>query len=71
VFVGRVEVLSPATLKAVETAVAANDTSVVKTYGRFLGPIMERLSTASTSNGATILNAAFRDYINQAGGCSK
>ena len=71
VFVGRVEVLSPATLKAVESAIAANDTNVVKTYGRFLGPIMERLPQGATANGATILNAAFRDYINQAAGCSK
>ena len=68
VFVGRVEVLSPATLKAVESALAANDTSVVKTYGRFLGPIMERLGGPNSSN---ILNAAFKDYIGQAGGCTK
>jgi hypothetical protein len=68
VFVGRVEVLSPATLKAVESAIAANDTGVVKTYGRFLGPIMERLGGPNTGN---FLNAAFKDYISQAGGCTK
>jgi hypothetical protein len=40
VFVGRLEVVTPATQKAVETAFAANDTATLKAYGRFLEPIL-------------------------------
>jgi hypothetical protein len=41
VFVGRFEVLTPATLKAVRTAVACNDQDTLDQYGRFLGTIIE------------------------------
>jgi hypothetical protein len=72
VFVGRVEVLTPTTLKAVETALAANDTSVVNTYGRFLGPIIERLpAEMRTAQGASVLNAAFKNYVEQAASCRR
>jgi hypothetical protein len=40
VFVGRLEVVTPATQKAVETALADNDTAMLKAYGRFLEPIL-------------------------------
>jgi hypothetical protein len=40
VFVGRLELVTPATEKEVETAFAANNTSTLKTYGRFLEPIL-------------------------------
>ena len=53
-------------------AIATNDFGIVKTYGRFLGPIMERLPQETRSvRGASILNAAFKHYIEQAAGCSK
>ena len=72
VFVGRVELFTPATLAAVENAVAANNSEIVNTYGRFLGPIMERIPFASrASNGGALLNAAFKNYVEQAGSCSK
>jgi hypothetical protein len=72
VFVGRIEVFTPLTLRTVEEAIGANDANVVNMYGRFLGPIMERMPAARrTSNNATVLNAAFRNYIQQAGSCSK
>lgn len=71
VFVGRVELFTPSTLATVKNAIAANDTAVVKTYGRFLGPIMERIPEAKGSNGAALLNAAFRNYVEQAGSCAK
>jgi hypothetical protein len=72
VFVGRVEVFTPATLNAVETAVAANDATIVDTYGRFLGPIIERIpETKRMSNGANLLEAAFKGYVQHAGSCSK
>jgi hypothetical protein len=40
VFVGRLELVTPATQKEVETAFAAHETSTLKTYGRFLEPIL-------------------------------
>jgi len=43
VFVGRVELITPATEKAVETALANHDRDTIDMYGRFLEPIMEQL----------------------------
>jgi hypothetical protein len=69
VFVGRVEIITPAKIKAVEKAVNENDLSLVSTYGRFLGPIMDRLPASSRTK--AVLDAAFKDYLNQASNCSK
>lgn len=69
VFVGRVEVFTPATLKAVEKAVHSNDKAILSTYGRFLGPIMDRLPQSKRTD--SVLDAAFKEYINQAASCSK
>ena len=41
VFVGRLEVVTPATARAVETAVASNDEVILNKYGRFLEPILQ------------------------------
>lgn len=40
VFVGRMELIAPATEKEVATALAAQDTETLKAYGRFLEPIL-------------------------------
>jgi len=40
VFVGRLEIVTPATARAVETAVARNDEATLNKYGRFLEPIL-------------------------------
>lgn len=40
VFVGRLEIVTPATVRAVETAVASNDEVTLNKYGRFLEPIL-------------------------------
>ncbi len=40
VFVGRLELVTPATEKAVETAFATQDAATLKAYGRFLEPIL-------------------------------
>lgn len=40
VFVGRLEIVTPATARAVATAVAANDEATLNKYGRFLEPIL-------------------------------
>jgi hypothetical protein len=40
VFVGRLEIVTPATEKEVEAAFANHDTATLKTFGRFLEPIL-------------------------------
>jgi len=44
VFVGRLEIVTPATARAVETAVASNDEATLNKYGRFLEPILQMVS---------------------------
>ena len=68
-FVGRVEILTPATIHAVERAVSTNDPNIIATYGRFLGPIMDRIP--ASRGGADTLEAAFRDYVNKSASCVK
>ena len=41
VFVGRLEIVTPATIQAVETAVASNDEAALNKYSRFLEPILQ------------------------------
>ena len=41
VFVGRLEIVTPATARAVKTAVARNDEAALNKYGRFLEPIVQ------------------------------
>jgi hypothetical protein len=41
VFVGRLEIVTPATARAVKTAVARNDKATLNQYGRFLEPIIQ------------------------------
>lgn len=41
VFVGRLEIVTPATARAVETAVARNDEATLNKYDRFLEPILQ------------------------------
>jgi len=43
VFVGRIELITPATLSAVQQAVADNDHAVAAQYARFVDPILNRL----------------------------
>lgn len=43
VFVGRLELITPATEHEVETAIAKHDGSIFRTYGRFFEPILEEL----------------------------
>jgi hypothetical protein len=43
VFVGRLEVITPATAMAVKTAVARNDEATLNKYGRFLEPILQTI----------------------------
>jgi hypothetical protein len=43
VFVGRLELITPATEKAVETAFATRDQATLEKYGRFLEPILQMM----------------------------
>jgi hypothetical protein len=43
VFVGRLEIVTPATAMAVRTAVASNDEATLNKYGRFLEPILQTI----------------------------
>jgi hypothetical protein len=44
VFVGRFEIMTPATATAVKTALAHNDEATLDKYGRFLEPILQNLN---------------------------
>ena len=43
VFVGRVEIVTPATARAVQAAIASKDEATLNKYGRFLEPILQTL----------------------------
>jgi hypothetical protein len=50
VFVGRMEIVTPASQRAVEKAIMANDLAALASYARFFGPISDRiLETTSDS----------------------
>lgn len=53
VFVGRLEIVTPATAKAVETALTSNDQTVLRQYGRFLEPILEVTHSMHTKSART------------------
>jgi hypothetical protein len=51
VFVGRMEIVTPATENAVQTAFATGDRATLSKYGRFLAPILQ-VMIARSNNGA-------------------
>jgi hypothetical protein len=61
VFVGRLELVTPATEKEVEAAFAAHDTATLEAYGRFLEPILATMIKRET-NPAQVRQ--FREYLN-------
>jgi hypothetical protein len=74
VFVGRMEVITPAALASVRAAVAANDAAALQRHGRFLGPIADRIVAAGVSAGEaerirSITNAAFASYTGRLASC--
>jgi hypothetical protein len=60
VFVGRLELVTPATQRAVEQALAARDQTTLTRYGRFLVPILENM-IASEENPSR--QSQFREYL--------
>jgi hypothetical protein len=50
VFVGRLELVTPATQREVQTAFAAHDAAALKAYGRFLEPILATMIKKETDS---------------------
>jgi hypothetical protein len=63
VFVGRLELVTPATQRAVEQALATHDQTTLTRYGRFLVPILENM-IAGEKNASK--KAQFSEYLNNA-----
>jgi hypothetical protein len=49
VFIGRIELVTPATQRAVESAFASGDRATLAQYGRFLEPILETMIAEATN----------------------
>jgi hypothetical protein len=61
VFVGRLELITPATERAVEQAFATHDHVTLSRYNRFLVPILESM-IASENN--AVKKAKLSEYLN-------
>jgi hypothetical protein len=60
VFVGRMELLTPATQNAIETAVASRDKLTLAKYGRFLAPMIESILRKADQERTVQLNEALQ-----------
>jgi len=54
VFVGRLELITPATTQAVEKILAAHDAPALQKYNRFLEPILEQMKAANPAKAAQL-----------------
>jgi hypothetical protein len=75
VFVGRMEVITPETERAVENAIAGGDTALLARHGRFLGPIADAILARTTDAGlrqriAAATSATFASYVARARSCN-
>jgi hypothetical protein len=61
VFVGRIELVTPETKRLVESAIAKRDWSAIDRFGRFLGPILERIYSGNSSK-ATEIKQLVRNF---------
>jgi hypothetical protein len=68
VFVGRIELLTPATVEAVQDAITKNDQAAAERYARFLGPIIARIS-ASDRTKVPQINSFLSSLPSKAQGC--
>jgi hypothetical protein len=62
VFVGRLELITPATEHAIESALAAKDLSTIMKYGRFLEPIMEQLKAENPAQARDLDDELTKTY---------
>ena len=72
VFVGRLELVTPATEQAVEAAFAACDQATLEKYGRFLEPILRTMIAKESDRSrsqklTTYLNAVYSALLTEAG----
>ena len=65
VFVGRMEVITPAIREDVKQAIAKNDRSTLEKYGRFLEPIARRIG------GKSALLDSVSAYLSRTLSCSR
>jgi hypothetical protein len=54
VFVGRLELVTPATIQSVQGALVSHDRQTIERYGRFLEPILEQMKAANPGRAAQI-----------------
>ncbi len=64
-FVGRLELITPATEHAIETALAAKDLATITKYGRFLQPIMEQLKAENPAQARDLDDELMKSYSQQ------
>ncbi|HYR42785.1 MAG TPA: hypothetical protein VER98_07175, partial [Terriglobia bacterium] len=65
VFVGRMEVITPAMQDMVRQAIAQNDRVTLEKYGRFLEPIAKRIGA-----GTALLDSIYSSYVPNASKCN-
>jgi hypothetical protein len=70
VFVGRMELLTPATQNAIETAAATQEKAALAMYGRFLAPMIEMIlrkdpNSVHSAELSHILTGIYRSYVAQ------
>jgi hypothetical protein len=70
VFVGRMELLTPATKNAIETAAVTQDKTTLAKYGRFLAPMIEEMLCKNPDSGykddlSGVLSYIYRTYLAQ------
>ncbi|HEX8837769.1 MAG TPA: hypothetical protein VF748_12585 [Candidatus Acidoferrum sp.] len=66
VFVGRFELVTPATEKAVEAAFAAHDKAALEKYGRFLEPILQTMMAKESDHSRGVKYAQYRSVVQSA-----
>jgi hypothetical protein len=66
VFVGRIELVTPETKRAVESAIAKSDWPAVDRYSRFLDPILRRIYSGNPSQ-ASEIEQAFQNFQTSSG----
>ena len=65
VFVGRMEMITPAIEEDIKHGIANNDRAALEKYGRFLGPIAKRIGAKSG-----LLDSVYSSYVSRASGCN-